>query len=101
MANPRLRLDSAGIAAVLRSSEVAAQVNSLGDSVASNVGSPTATGEPIPVRVTHRTAAGGRLSARPAVDITLAHPAGVAVEAKRGPLANAAAAAGLEVKRRR
>ena len=97
----KLKLDSRGIAEVLRRAEVADAVESLGQSVKGNVGSPTASGKPVDVTTRSRTAAGGRLSARPAVDITLAHPAGLAIEAKRGYLVKAASAAGLEVKRRR
>lgn len=97
----KFKLDSRGIAEVLRSAPVASEIQSLGSSVASNVGAPTASGKPVEVRTRSRTAQGGRLSARPAVDITLAHPAGLAIEAKRGYLVKAAAASGLEVKKRR
>ncbi|AYN57731.1 hypothetical protein PBI_DRMANHATTAN_11 [Arthrobacter phage DrManhattan] len=100
MARSKIRLDSAGIAAVLRSSEVTAEVEALGSKVRAAVGSPTASGKPIPVERRSRTASGGRLSSRPAVNITLAHPAGLAVEAKRGPLAKAASSVGLQVKRK-
>ena len=96
----KIRLDSGGIADMLRSAPVAAAVASLGAQVAGNVGTPTASGRAIKVTTRSRTASGGRLSARPAVDISLADPAGTAVEAKRGPLRQAAAAAGLEVKGR-
>lgn len=96
----KIRLDSAGLAAVLRSAPVASAVEGLGASVAGAVGTPTASGRPIEVTTRSRIADGGRLSARPAVDITLADPAGLRVEAKRGPLARAAASQGLEVRRR-
>lgn len=101
MAPSKIRLDSAGIGEVLASAAVAAKVSSLGSQVASAVGSPTASGEPVPVVTRSRTASGGRLKgSRPAVDITLAHVAGLAIEAKRGYLVKAAASAGLEVKRK-
>jgi hypothetical protein len=96
----KIRLDSDGIAEMLRSQRVEAAVESLGRSVESAVGTPTASGRPINVTTRSRTASGGRLSARPAVDVTLADPAGLAVEAKRGPLARAAASVGLEVRER-
>lgn len=100
MAAPKIRLDSAGLAEVLNRAEVASLVESLGSSVAAAVGSPTAGGEPVDVVTRSRVASGGRLrGARPAVDITLAHPAGLRVEATRGPLARAAASVGLEVKK--
>lgn len=100
MARSKIRLDSKGIAEVLRSSQVKGEVESLGRKVQAAVGAPTASGEPIPVERRSRVADGGRLSARPAVDVSLAHPAGMAVEAKRGPLVRAAASVGLEVKRK-
>jgi hypothetical protein len=89
------------MAEMLASRGVASEVIELGARVASNVGSPTASGKPIEVRTTTRVAAGGRLSPRTAVDVTLAHPAGLAVEAKRAPLARAAAASGLQVRGRK
>lgn len=101
MASSKLRLDSAGIAAVLNSGAVAAEVEALGSAVSAAVGTPTASGRPIPVKRYTRTASGGRLrGSRPAVDIVLADPAGLAIEAKRGYLVKAAASAGLEVKRK-
>jgi hypothetical protein len=95
----KLKLDSKGIEAVLNGPAVTNKIASLGATVKANVGSPTASGDPIPVTTRMRVASGGRLiGTRPAVDVTLAHVAGLAVEAKRGPLARAAAAAGLPVK---
>lgn len=94
-----IRLDSAGIAAVLQSAPVEAAVRQAAAAVAANASGETASGEPVPVETRERTASGGRLrSPRLAVDVMLAHPAGIRVEAKRGTLARAAAAAGLEVK---
>ena len=96
-----LRLDSAGISEILNSPKVASAVESLGNAVAANV-SADVSGEPIDVDVRMRVASGGRLRGeRPAADITMLHPAALRVEAKRAPLARAAAAAGLEVKSRK
>lgn len=101
MAAPKIRLDSAGIAEVLASAAVSNLVEDLGSAVSAAVGSPTASGRPIPVKRYTRTASGGRLrGSRPAVDIVLADPAGLAVEAKRGPLVKAAASVGLQVTRK-
>ncbi|AYN58491.1 hypothetical protein HOU70_gp10 [Arthrobacter phage Liebe] len=98
----KIRLDSAGIEEVLNSGPVRSAVERLGAGVEAAVGSPTASGTPVPVRRTSRTASGGRLrGVRPAVDITLAHPAGMAVEGKRGPLTRAAASQGLQVRKAR
>lgn len=97
----KIRLDSAGIAEVLNSAAVYAATKELADSVAGAV-SATAGGKPIEVTTTTRTAQGGRLrSPRKAVDIHLAHPAGLRAEAKHGFLARAAASRGLEVRKRR
>lgn len=95
----KIRLDSPGIAAMLQSGEVTAAITELGEDVASRV-YETASGEVIPVETRLRIAQGGGLSPRPAIDVSLAHPAGLAVEAKRGSLVAAAGAAGLEVKAR-
>lgn len=91
----KLRLDHPGIAAILKSAEVAGVVDGAAASVGSAAsGHVTAQGVTIPVvvdsYVTDRAAAG----------VTLRHPAGLAVEAKHGVLAGAAAATGLEVTRR-
>lgn len=98
----KIRLDSNGIAAVLNSGPVASAVEGLGSAVSAAVGTPTASGRALPVHRRMRTASGGRLrGVRPAVDITIADPAGLAVEARRGYLVNAASAVGLEVKGRK
>lgn len=102
MPSSKLRLDRGGIAETLRSAKVASQVKSLGRSIASSVHLPDINGpQEAEVLVNDRTASGGRISARPAVDVTIAHPAGIRVEAKHGVLARAAAANGLQVKARR
>lgn len=95
-----IRLDSRGIAEVLNSAAVYAATQELAASVAGAVDA-SAGGEKIPVTRTTRVAAGGRLSARRAVDIHLAHPAGLRAEAKHGFLTRAAASRGLEVRKRR
>lgn len=94
----RVRLDSAGLAEVLRSGEVRGALSELAYSTAANAGDYAGM-DPIPVEVRERVASGGRLRGeRPAFDVTLAHPAALRVEAKRGTLLRAAASAGLEVK---
>lgn len=102
MAKSKIRLDAVGIGEVLNSGKVRDAVNALAGSVAAAVGSPTANGEPIPVVTRTRTASGGRLrGTRQAVDVQLAHPAGMGVEGKRGPLVRAAASRGLRVQGRK
>ncbi|WVX87862.1 hypothetical protein SEA_BERRIE_11 [Arthrobacter phage Berrie] len=96
-----IRLDSAGIAEVLNSAAVYAATQELASSVAGAVDA-SVDGKKIEVTQTTRVAGGGRLrSPRRAIDIHLAHPAGLRVEAKRGPLAKAAASRGLQVRKRR
>lgn len=88
------------MAEVLDSAAVYGATSALAASVASAVDA-TADGERIEVQTRTRVASGGRLrSPRRAVDISLAHPAGLRVEAKRGPLARAAASRGLRVEGR-
>ncbi|UIW13427.1 hypothetical protein SEA_AMYEV_11 [Arthrobacter phage Amyev] len=97
----KIRLDSRGIAEVLNSAAVYAATQELAASVADAVDAEVG-GEKIDVTRSTRVADGGRLrSPRRAVDIHLAHPAGLRVEAKRGPLAKAAASRGLQVRKRR
>jgi hypothetical protein len=98
MAKNNLRLDSPGIAAVLASGEVAAEVQSLGRSVAARAMGHTFHDEVIPVRTRTRIASGGRLSPRTAVDVSLAHWAGMQLEGKEGILSRAASSVGLQVR---
>jgi hypothetical protein len=96
MAIEKLRLDSAGIGSILNSGKVQGLASSLANSVAGAARGATASGMPIPVEVRSRVAAGGRLrSPRGAYDVTLKHPAGLKVEAKRSPLLRAAISVGL------
>ena len=99
MPRVRIRLDSDGLAEVLRSSEVAGEVRRLGSSVATAAGSDGAVSRHgVPVTVAEYVARGGRLrSERPAVAVTLAHAAGVGIEAKYGALSRAAGEVGLTV----
>lgn len=87
----KIKLDHAGIASVLKSAGLATAVTGTAERVASGAGHTTRKGEVIQVKVdsyvTDRVAAG----------VTLAHPAGNAIEAKHGTLVRAASAAGLEV----
>lgn len=97
----KIDLDSAGIEAVLNSAPVNAALMGIASNMKSGASGATADGERIPVTVRARTASGGRLrGSRPAYDVTLAHPAGMRVEAKRGPLARAAAGNGLTVRKK-
>lgn len=101
MARNRIRLDHAGVAAILKSAEVAREVEKLAEKVASNVkaqgikvgdrdGGPREYDLPVTVSMT--------TTDRAHANVTLAHPSGNAVQAKHGALTKAAAEAGLEVR---
>ncbi|UDL14617.1 hypothetical protein SEA_KEALII_11 [Arthrobacter phage KeAlii] len=100
MAN-KIRLDRAGMAQMLNSAKVTQEVIDLGRSVGTAVQLPAINGPQAATTVTKaRIASGGRLSARTGINVTIAHPAGMRVEAKYGPLRKAAASRGLSVKGR-
>lgn len=91
------RLDSKGIAEILRSEGIASAVDALAEQIAQNVrgqGFTVSSGDPLPVTVDHYT------TDRRAASVTINHPAGIGMQAKHGVLTKAAAAAGLEVRAR-
>lgn len=87
----RVRLDHAGIGAILKSGPVRALVSSAAQSVAGAAKHTTEKGEELPVQVDSYT------TDRAAASVTIAHPAGAAAQAKHGVLTRAAGSAGLEV----
>lgn len=90
------RPDRNGIQHVL-THELRGEINALAERVAAHArasGRTVARGEQMPVTVTHYT------TDRAAAAVTIAHPAGLAIQAKHGTLTRAAAAAGLEVRAR-
>jgi hypothetical protein len=90
----RVRLDHKGLAEVLRSAEVRREIAELTEQVADNAraqGHTVSSGEPLPVEASVVT------TDRAHGSVTIAHPAGVGMQAKYGVLTKAAAAAGLEV----
>lgn len=104
MARVRVELDEKGIAALLRSGGMRSAVDEAANAIAENVrnqdikvgdrdGGPYEVD--LPVTVTDSTT--DRAKAR----VTLAHPAGLAVQAKHGSLTKAAAQAGLDVRERK
>lgn len=101
MAAPKVTLNHAGMAALLKSGEMQALVEKAAEEIAQNVRDQGimvgafkgGTGEiPLPVTVRPTT------TDRAHVSVALAHPAGAAVQAKHGALTKAAAAASLSVK---
>lgn len=93
----KVRLDHAGLAAVLKSGEVRAMVAAATEEVAANARSQgvMVEGEPgdVPLPVETQVVTTDRAHGI----VTLAHPSGESVQAKHGTLTAAAAAAGLEV----
>lgn len=100
MAN-RIRLDRAGVAAILKSAEMHRAVQDAAESVAKNVRDQDikvgdhdggAHEYDLPVEVSMTT------TDRAHAVVTIAHAAGEAVQAKHGALTKAAAQAGLDVR---
>lgn len=90
-----LKLDHAGLAAILKSAEMAAAVKSIAEDIANNARGIMVEGVPgnvaLPVEVKSSVTDRARAS------VTLAHPSGLAVQAKHGVLTGGAAGAGMEV----
>lgn len=91
MSRVKIKPDSGGFEAVLKSAAVAAVVRAAADSVADGVSETAHNGDPIPVNVSEDTTDRARAS------VTMTHPAGIGIEAKRGSLKKAARATGLDV----
>lgn len=91
MAYANIRLDHDGIADVLKGQAIRSLVDTAAASVASGITATISSGR-VPVTV------GSHTTDRAAASVTIAHPAGLAIEAKHGALVRAAAAAGLEVR---
>ena len=101
MASSKVKIDHGGIAAILKSGEMHALIQSVTDQVAENVreqgirvgdrdGGPREVDLPVIAKVITTDRAHG--------SVLIAHPAGIAVQAKHGALTKAASEAGLEVK---
>ncbi|WP_405061894.1 hypothetical protein OG474_09635 [Kribbella sp. NBC_01505] len=95
MAATRIKLDSAGIQAMLRSAEVAAAIHAVAENVADNV-----RADPNILRrgIEGEVSVDDYVTDRAATSVTITHPAGLGMEGKHGVLTKAARAAGLEVK---
>lgn len=89
------QLDRAGLRQALKSPQVRTGINSVARTVAKNVEGQghmvDHNRDALPVDVEPYT------TDRAAASVTLAHPAGAAIQVKHGALTRAAAAAGLEV----
>jgi hypothetical protein len=90
----KFELDHDGIAELLKGGQIRALVDEAAQSVASNVTDVEVSDGEAPVVVDSYT------TDRAAASVTLAHAAGLALQAKHGTLTRAAGAAGLEVTER-
>lgn len=97
MARGDVRLDHGGIAALLKSGAMQALVSLAAEKVAANVRSQGIMVEGEPGDVALPVEVSTTMTDRAHASVTLAHPAGKAVQAKHGALTKAASAAGLEV----
>lgn len=100
----KIKLDSKGMAEILRSAEVRGLVEEVADEVAGNMPPLTSSsGEPIEVEVYARHDAvlrRDKFGPRASAQVSIAHAAGRAIESKYGLLLTAAASAGLKPKAR-
>lgn len=91
----KIKLDSAGMLAVLQSSEVRAEINAAAEDIGNFVrGNASVQARAADVVVDHYT------TDRAAASVTIKHPGGRGIEAKYGPLTRGAGAVGLEVRAR-
>jgi hypothetical protein len=92
-----IRLDHAGIGAILKGEEVRKAIDELAAEVAVKaIGSPSLDSRPgVEVKVEHYT------TDRAAAAVVVKHPAGLGLEAKHGVLSRAARAAGLPFRSKR
>lgn len=105
MARNKIRLDLEGLEAIARRAETDAALDRVAEEVADNVrsqgitvGAVKGSGEvPIPVEILSDDTTSMRTN-RARRTVTLAHPAGIAAQAKHGALTKAASHAGLKVK---
>ncbi|CRK55429.1 hypothetical protein [Alloactinosynnema sp. L-07] len=88
-------IDHAGVAEILRSTEMAAAVRAVAEQVGAAAraqGHRVTSGEPVPVEVFDDPARD-----RTAATVAVRHPAGVGMEARHGLLKRAAASVGVDV----
>lgn len=95
MARPKIVLNHGGIEAVLKSGSMAAAVHSAAQRIADNAHGIMVEGIPgeVPLPITVEDMTTDRAKTR----VALAHPSGMAVQAKHGVLTGGAAGAGFEV----
>ncbi|MDP5182176.1 hypothetical protein QOZ88_05965 [Blastococcus sp. BMG 814] len=91
----QIRIDPAGVAEVLRSREMAAAVDDLAEQLADQVRAGITDPD-----IAATVDVDSYLTDRAAAAVTIAHPAGLPIQAKHGTLTAAASALGLDVRSR-
>lgn len=94
----RVHLDRRALNAVLRGARVEKAVTDLAEKVADHARAIAPAVEGIPGDIELPVRVDGYETDRARAEVWLAHPSGLAVQAKHGTLTKAASAAGLEVK---
>lgn len=93
-----VKLSNAGMDDLAKSGAVQREVTSLAERVAANVRAQNIRVEGLPGDVALPVEVASYITDRARSGVTIAHAAGLAVQAKHGVLTKAAAAVGLEVK---
>lgn len=94
----KVRLDRGGIAALLKSGPMAELVASAAADVADSVRGLGIQVDGVPGKYDLPVEVSTYTTDRAAASVAIAHPSGVAVQAKHGALSKGASAAGLQVK---
>lgn len=93
-----VKLDRGGISALLKSDGMAGLVASAAEAVAEQVRGQGILVEGVPGDVPLPVTVSAYTTDRAAASVALAHPSGIAVQAKHGALTKAASAEGLQVR---
>ena len=98
MARSKVRLDNRGIAGLLKSRELMDATEEAAEAVADNVRAQGIRVEGVPGDIALPVRVDMHTTDRAHANVTIAHPAGLAVQAKHGALTKAAGQAGLDVR---
>lgn len=93
-----VKLNHGAVAAILKSGEMQALVDAVAEEIAANVRSQRIRVEGVPGKIELPVDVRSYVTDRAAASVALAHPSGVAVQAKHGVVTKAASAAGLSVR---
>lgn len=93
-----VKLNHSGLAAIAKSGEIRALVDAAAEEVADNVRGQGIRVEGVPGDIELPVTVTSYTTDRAGASVALAHPSGIAVQAKHGALSKAVSAAGLEVR---